>query len=78
MEIVVIWLIILLIIQWALGKKEKEMLIRELTKSLKSKDIKEYAEVIPEDEVVIAKEPNDQFINMEDVDPRELLKAIKE
>lgn len=68
----------LLILQWIWIKKEKELLIRELTKALKSKDVKEYTEVIPEDDVVIPREPNDEFINMEDVDPRVLLKAIKE
>jgi hypothetical protein len=60
------------------NEKEKEMLIRELTISLKSKNLEEYKENIPEKEkVVFVKQKEDELVWLEDISPEQLIKAIK-
>lgn len=57
---------------------ETKSLIKELTISLKSKDVVEYKDNAIEDkEIKIVTEPKDEFINIEDVDPNTLLNALK-
>jgi hypothetical protein len=59
------------------NKKEKMMLIRELTTSLKSKDIVEYKDNTPEyKDVLIDEKDEDELIPIEDVEPVTLLRAI--
>ncbi len=61
------------------GKKEKALLIREITTAVKAGNIVEYADNLPEygkeDEAVL--EEKDELISMEDVEPGDLLRAIK-
>lgn len=59
------------------NKEEKKMLIRELTTSLKSKDIVEYKDNVPEyKELKFDIKQEDELIPLEDVDPTTFLRAI--
>ena len=59
------------------NREEKKILIRELTTSLKSKDIVEYKDNVPEyKEIKFEPKEEDEFQNIEDVDPKTLLSAI--
>jgi len=59
------------------NEKEKTMLIREITTSLKSKDIVEYKDNTPEYKPVEFEEKEqDELIPIEDVEPITLLRAI--
>lgn len=59
------------------NEKEKVMLVRELTTSLKSKNIVEYKDNTPEYKPVEFEEKEqDELIPIEDVEPLTLLRAI--
>lgn len=60
------------------NKKTQGMLIRELTTSLKSKDIVEYKDNVPEySEVKFVEKEQDELVPVEEIDPRDLLRAIR-
>ena len=60
-----------------INQKEKTVLIRELTTSLKSKDIIEYKDNVPDyDQTPQQVEEQDELISIEDVEPGVLLRAI--
>ena len=61
------------------NEKEKKMIIRELTTSLKSKDIGEYKDNTPEyKDVKVEEEQKDELIPLEELPPDKLLKAISD
>ena len=60
------------------NKKDKMMLIRELTTSLKAKDVEEYKDNVPEyKEVIIPAKPQDELVQLEEIDPEHLLGVIR-
>ena len=61
------------------NEKEKKMIIRELTTSLKSKDIGEYKDNTPEyKSTEVEEEQKDELIPLEELPPDKLLKAISD
>lgn len=59
------------------SKEEKRLLIRELTTALKSKDIIEYKDNVPEyKELKFDIKQEDELVPLEDIDPAQFLKAI--
>jgi len=60
------------------SKKEKVMLIQELTIALKSTNVIEYKDNIPEPKLnkIEFKKPQDELVPIEEIDPTQLLSAI--
>ena len=56
--------------------KQKE-LIRELSRTLKSKDITEYIESEPNEEPLIQEE-QDEFVDLDQIEPNKLLNSLME
>jgi len=77
----IIFLLTLVFIYVLLDKMNKNQsliqksLIRELTRSLKSKDIVEYVESEPNEEPLISV-PQDEFVDLSQVPPDKLLKSL--
>lgn len=59
------------------NRKEKIVLIRELTVAIKSESVIEYKDNTPEyTPIEIKEEKQDELIPLEDIDPRVLLRSI--
>lgn len=57
--------------------EDKKATIREISKVFLSKNLEEYASVIPEEEEIIEEEPEDEFVEIGTVDANVLLKNIR-
>lgn len=59
--------------------KEEKLRFREFVIALKAKDLQEYTTVIPEDvEEKTEQEQQDEYVDLDNVSPETLLKALKE
>lgn len=59
------------------NRKEKIILIRELTVAIKSENVVEYKDNTPEyTPIELTEEKQDELIPLEDIDPKVLLRSI--
>lgn len=79
-EIIIIFLLFILYLWYSANKqsKEKETLIREITKSIKSWNMDEYNNSIEEYDEPFEQEEEEELIELESVEPKRLLKSLQE
>jgi len=78
---ILLWLIIFaflvnIIYSRNIESKDRIMLIRDLTIALKSKNLQEYTEAIPEDIKEQTESIKDELVPLSEIEPEVLLKAL--
>ncbi len=58
-------------------KKAEIERFREFVRAIKSKDVNEYVETEPASDIPMPKEKTDEYIQLEDIAPEDLLKKLK-